>query len=60
MTTELEHVPGKGFRTRLRYGKGLRGRFLITLTDEAAAEKRATKMREVADKLARDADREEA
>jgi integrase len=43
----------EGFRTRLRYGKGLRGRFLITLHDEAAAEKRAIRMRELATALAR-------
>ncbi len=42
-----------GHRVRLRYGKGLRGRFLITLQDEAAAEKRAVKMRELAEALAR-------
>jgi hypothetical protein len=29
----LERVDG-GFRVRLRYGKGLRGRFLIRLDDE--------------------------
>src|SRR5262245_50043938 len=47
----LEPV-GDGFRVRLRYGKGLRDRFLIRLHDEDAARRRATKMRELADMLA--------
>jgi integrase len=51
--SDLERTPDGFHRTRLRYGKGLRGRFLIKLTDEAAAEKRATKMRELAELLAR-------
>ena len=43
-----------GFRTRLRYGKGLRGRFLITLDDERMAERRwKTGMRDVATLLMR-------
>lgn len=42
----------EGYRLRLRYGKGLRGRFLIRLTDEAAAERRAVKLRELAELLA--------
>jgi integrase len=50
---DLERTPDGNHRTRLRYGKGLRGRFLITLTDEAAAERRAVKMRELAELLAR-------
>jgi hypothetical protein len=37
----LDPTPEGLFRTRLRYGKGLRGRFLIKLRDEAAAEGRA-------------------
>ena len=31
----LEYIPGKGHRVRLRYGKGLRGRFIIALDDKA-------------------------
>jgi integrase len=49
----LEYVPGKGFRTRLRYGKGLRGRFWIKLSDPNAAKKRAARLRELADALGR-------
>jgi hypothetical protein len=33
---DLERTPDGFHRTRLRYGKGLRGRFLIKLTYEAA------------------------
>jgi integrase len=50
---DLERTTDGFHRTRLRYGKGLRGRFLITLHDEAAAEKRAVRMREMAEMLAR-------
>lgn len=53
MRTDLDRTPDGNHRTRLRYGKGLRGRFLITLQDEAAAERRAVKVRELADLLAR-------
>ncbi|HEY2408852.1 MAG TPA: site-specific integrase [Polyangiaceae bacterium] len=49
---DLEPVPGIGHRVRLRYGKGLRDRFLIKITDEAAAQRRAQRMRELADMLA--------
>ncbi len=56
---EIQRTPDRlertvdGFRVRLRYGKGLRGRFLIRLQDEVAAERRATRMRELADLLVR-------
>lgn len=50
---EIEATPDGFFRTRLRYGKGLRGRFAIKLRDPEAAEKRATKMKELASMLAR-------
>lgn len=43
----LEPHP-EGFRTRLRYGKGLRGRFLITIKDKVQAKARETKLRELA------------
>ena len=49
---DLKRVP-EGHKTRLRYGKGLRGRFLITLHDEAAAETRAIRMRDLATMLGR-------
>jgi integrase len=49
----LELTADGFFRTRLRYGKGLRARFVIKLCDEAAAAKRAERMRELADMLAR-------
>ncbi len=42
-----------GYRVRLRYGKGLRGRFTIKLKDEAEAEKRAIKLRAMAEQLGR-------
>ena len=48
---DLERT-AEGFRTRLRYGKGLRGRFVIKLSDEPAAERRAAKLRELAALLA--------
>ncbi len=48
----IEAVPG-GFRTRLRYGKGLRDRFLIRIADETEAAKRAAAMQELANVLAR-------
>ncbi|HTQ07151.1 MAG TPA: hypothetical protein VMI54_25015 [Polyangiaceae bacterium] len=51
--SDLQPTPEGFFRTRLRYGKGLRSRFVIKLRDEAEAEKRATKMRELANVLAR-------
>jgi len=41
-----------GFRTRLRYGKGLRGRFTIKLHDEAAATRRRARLQELAELLA--------
>ena len=47
----LEEVPGVGFRARLRYGKGLRQRFLIKCTDRAIAQSRANRMRDVAELL---------
>ncbi len=50
---DLDPTPEGFFRTRLRYGKGLRGRFLIKLRDEDAAQRRADRMRELADLLAR-------
>jgi integrase len=50
---KLELVPGKGYRVRLRYGKGLRGRFLIATLDLEVAERRAEKLRELASLLAR-------
>jgi len=43
----------EGFRIRLRYGKGLRGRFLIRLLDRAAARRRAKRLRELAELLSR-------
>jgi integrase len=43
----------EGFRVRLRYGKGLRARFLIRLRDEAEAERRAAGLRELAAMLGR-------
>jgi len=49
---DLDRTPDGFHRTRLRYGKGLRGRFVITLRDEDAAARRASKMRELADMLA--------
>ncbi len=51
--SDLDPAAEGFFRTRLRYGKGLRGRFLIKLRDEDAAQKRADRMRELADLLAR-------
>lgn len=50
---ELEPVRGIGFRVRLRYGKGLRKRFLIALTDEPSARRRAHRLRDLASMLAR-------
>lgn len=44
---KLESIPG-GFRVRLRYGKGLRGRFLLKGMDEREAERRAARLHEVA------------
>ncbi len=41
----------KGHRVRLRYGKGLRGRFLIRLLDPVAAERRAVRLRALAELL---------
>lgn len=41
-----------GFRTRLRYGKGLRGRFVIKLRDETEALRRERKLRDLAGMLA--------
>ncbi|HKQ71865.1 MAG TPA: tyrosine-type recombinase/integrase [Polyangiaceae bacterium] len=40
-----------GFETRLRFGKGQRGRFVIKVADEALAERRATKLQELASML---------
>jgi hypothetical protein len=40
-----------GHRIRLRYGKGLRARFLIRALDEAVAEYRASKLRDLAAQL---------
>jgi len=48
----LERVQG-GFRVRLRYGKGLRARFIIRTDDAEVAEARATKLRELAAALGR-------
>jgi integrase len=51
------HAPleafGQHFRTRLRYGKGLRQRFTIALTDERKAQERADKLQELANALSR-------
>lgn len=47
----LEPTAG-GFRVRLRYGKGLRARFLVKLDDESAATRRAERMRDLANMLA--------
>jgi integrase len=48
---DLERTGDGFFKTRLRYGKGLRGRFLIKLTDEEAAKRRAGRLRELAEML---------
>jgi integrase len=48
---DLERTPEGFFKTRLRYGKGLRGRFLIKLTDEEAAKRRDERLRELAEML---------
>lgn len=48
---DLEPVDA-GFRVRLRYGKGLRSRFLIRTTDKAAALRRALQLRDLAELLA--------
>src|SRR5262245_47313446 len=53
MADPLEPHP-EGFRVRLRYGKGLRGRFVIRLSDQAAADRRATGIRELAERLVSD------
>src|SRR5258706_7438272 len=50
-TDDLERTPEGFFKTRLRYGKGLRGRFLIRLTDEEAAKRRQVRLRELAEML---------
>ncbi len=42
----------EGHRVRLRYGKGLRGRFIIRLHDPAAAQRRYTRLRDLAELLA--------
>jgi integrase len=49
---DLERTPEGFYRTRLRYGKGLRARFLIKLTDEEAAKRRQKRLRELAEMLA--------
>jgi integrase len=51
MKTDLE-LTADGHRVRLRYGRGLRARFLIRTLDEAVAERRATKLRVLAAQLA--------
>jgi integrase len=48
----LERTP-EGHKVRLRYGKGLRARFLIRTLDEDVAERRAVRLRELAAMLAR-------
>jgi len=48
---ELERTPQGFFRTRLRYGKGSRGRFVIRLKDENAAKARAVRLRALAEML---------
>jgi integrase len=53
MSDNLEFVPGRGYRKRLRYGKGLRARFLIATLDEATAERRGVRLQELANLLAR-------
>ncbi len=45
--TKLDPAPD-GFWVRLRYGKGLRGRFLIRVADEAEAGVRAVRLQELA------------
>jgi len=45
--SQLERTPD-GFRTRLRFGEGKQGRFVIKVTDETEAERRALILREVA------------
>jgi len=45
---KLEPVPGVGFRTRIRYGKHGRDRFLIKILDYTAALKRDRELREMA------------
>jgi integrase len=44
---------GVHFRTRLRYGKGLRQRFVIALSDASKAQLRANKLQELANALSR-------
>jgi hypothetical protein len=51
MNTEAVERTDDGHRVRLRYGKGLRARFLIRTLDEDVAERRATKLRELAAQL---------
>ena len=48
----LKPVKG-GFSARLRYGNGLRGRFIIALVDEAAAERRRQALQDLANLLAK-------
>jgi integrase len=50
----------RGFRTRLRYGNGLRGRFMIALTDLSAAERRLDELQTLANMLAKAGKHQEA
>src|SRR5664280_563037 len=44
----LKPIPGLGFLSRIRFGKGLRDRFIIKILDRNAAERRDRELRELA------------
>lgn len=49
----LEKLPDGRWRVRLRYGAGLRERFIVIAKDDAAAQRKADRMQIMANRLAR-------